>query len=168
MVARVRRQEPADRAGASEVLAAAFGRSSEGALADRLCARGDTFALVAAGERELLGCVVFVPVEIVGACLERQPMAVGLIGVRPTWQSQGIGGELLQRGVEECRSRRAGLIVVIGPAGFYGRFGFVPAAPLGIRCRWKVPEPLFRVLELVPGEVSRANGVVRYLREFST
>jgi putative acetyltransferase len=163
----VRDEAPADRTGVGDVLRAAFGRSSEVDLVERLRARGDGLSFVAVADGRIVGHAIFVPVEVVGARGCRSPLALALLCVHPTWQARGIGSLLVRRGLEACRRTGAGLVFVIGAAAFYRRFGFAPAPPLGIRCRWRVPDESFRVLELVPGQIERAQGVVRYGREFS-
>ncbi|WP_407671393.1 GNAT family N-acetyltransferase [Paeniglutamicibacter cryotolerans] len=52
--------------------------------------------------------------------------------VSPACQVQGVGGALLD-GIRD-RATAAGerAIVLLGHAGFYPRFGYVPAIPVGI------------------------------------
>lgn len=164
----LRRARPADHAGIAAVVAAAFGRRSEAALVELLRARGDALEEVALRHGEVVAHALFTPVELVGPRGQRPPLALGLMAVAPRCQREGIGRTLVIAGLAACRAEEAGLVVVIGPGGFYGRCGFVPAEPHGLRSRWRVVADDFRVAELHPGELAAARGsVVRFVREFS-
>ncbi len=87
------------------------------------------------------------------------------MAVAPDWQRQGIGSLLVPVGLELCRAAGYDLAIVLGHTGFYPRFGFRPAPPLGIR--WEHgADAHFMVMELQPGALAGANGVVRYRPEF--
>lgn len=91
--------------------------------------------------------------------------ALGPMAVAPARQRQGIGGQLITAGLELCRAAGYDLCIVLGHAEYYPRFGFRPAAPLGIR--WEHgAEAHFMVLELQPGALVGRGGFVRYRPEF--
>lgn len=91
--------------------------------------------------------------------------ALGPMAVAPDRQRQGIGGQLITAGLEFCRAAGYDLCIVLGHAEYYPRFGFRPAAPLGIR--WEHgAEAHFMVMELQPGGLAGRGGVVRYRPEF--
>ena len=97
--------------------------------------------------------------------LSRPLAALGPVAVAPTHQRQGIGGQLITAGLELCRAAGYDLVIVLGHREYYPRFGFRPAAPLDIR--WEHgAEDHFMVLELQPGALAGASGVVRYRPEF--
>jgi putative acetyltransferase len=58
------------------------------------------------------------------------------------------------------------LAIVLGHPAYYPRFGFRPAAPLGIRWEHDAPEDAFMVMELEPGALAGKSGIVRYRPEF--
>ncbi len=63
----------------------------------------------------------------------RVPVAgVAPVSVVPRHQRLGVGSALLSALVEEAEARAWAVLVVLGDPGYYGRFGFEPAAPLGI------------------------------------
>jgi putative acetyltransferase len=64
-------------------------------------------------------------------------LALGPIGVTPEFQGMGIGGELMHRTIDLSESREDRLIGLVGDPAYYARFGFVPAANLGI----SAPDP---------------------------
>ena len=87
------------------------------------------------------------------------------MAVRPDVQRRGIGSALVRAGIDECRRRGVGLIVVLGHPGYYPRFGFQPAATVGLRCKWSAGDS-FMYLELSPGHARLAGDVVDYAPEF--
>ncbi len=95
----------------------------------------------------------------------RPVAALGPVAVSPARQRQGIGSQLITTGLEFCRVVGFDLCIVLGHADYYPRFGFRPAAPLGIR--WEHgAEAHFMVLELRPGALDGVGGVARYRPEF--
>jgi putative acetyltransferase len=73
---------------------------------------------------------------------------------------------LVRAGLDVCRARHD-LVVVLGHPGYYPRFGFVVAAAHGLTCEYPSPPEAFMVVELRPGALSRARGLVRYRPEFA-
>ena len=74
-------------------------------------------------------------------------VGVGLapVAVLPARRRSGIAARLVREGLEACRERRRGFVVVLGDPAYYGRFGFLPAERLGprrrVRRRGSVPGP---------------------------
>lgn len=59
-----------------------------------------------------------------------------------------------------------GVGVLVGHPEYYPRFGFLPGAGFGIHCAYDVPEEAFMALELRPGYLKDASGVVKYHEAF--
>ena len=57
-------------------------------------------------------------------------------------------------------------VIVLGHAEYYPRFGFVPAAPLGIEAPWHVPAEAWMVRPLSDGALEGIRGSVRYAAAF--
>ena len=105
------------------------------------------------------------PSQLASQSLSRPLAALGPMAVAPTHQRQGIGGQLIAAGLDICRAAGYDLAIVLGHREYYPRFGFRPAAPLGIR--WEHgAEAHFMVMELRPGALAGASGVARYRPEF--
>jgi len=163
----VRAEAPADFDAIDAVHAQAFGQPGEAALVRALRREARPYlGLVAeqpgAGAR-VVGHIAFSPVRIDGG----SPPALGLgpIGVDPSRQRLGIGGALMRAGLARC-AELAKIVVVLGHASYYPRFGFRPASPLGLRYRSEVFDPSFFVLELEPGALAGISGWVRYHEAF--
>jgi putative acetyltransferase len=88
------------------------------------------------------------------------------MAIAPEHQRGGIGGDLVRAGLEACRRMGRRVVFVLGHPAYYPRFGFVPAAPHGLSCRWPVPPGVFMVAELGAGALAGARGLVRYPAEF--
>lgn len=154
----IRPEETADAEAVAAVHDAAFGRAVEGRIVAAL-RRGarPLVSLVAAVDGAVVGHVVCSPVAIDG---RTHPLAMGLgpVGVLPAHQRRGVGAALVGAAVERCRDLGASVVVVLGDPAYYGRVGFVPAAPLGLTYPHPGAEAHFQA------RVLRAPrpGVVRY------
>jgi putative acetyltransferase len=94
-------------------------------------------------------------------------LALGPMAVLPARQRRGIGSALVRRGLSLARATGAAFVIVLGHPGFYPRFGFQPAAPLGIRCQWEgVPEEAFMIRVLDSRAMAEVTGTARYREEF--
>ncbi|MFI2565058.1 N-acetyltransferase [Paenarthrobacter sp. NPDC018779] len=131
--------------------------------------------------RELFDCEEYVPDlsivaeiggDIVGHVISTrgsvgslEPVGLGPIGVAPTLQRRGIGSALMRE--TEVRAAAAGIpgIALLGSPAYYPRFGYRPAASLGVR----PPEPAwgdhFQLLRL-PGWPDGVTGTFRYAAPF--
>lgn len=143
----VRPERATDAPSIYAVVAEAFGRPDEAELVDAL--RGTEafvaeLSLVAVDGRELVGHVLF-PRARVGPA---QVLALGPVAVRPDRQGRGIGSALVRTGLEAADAARVPVVVVLGDPGYYGRFGFVPAATLGIEPPVASWQPAFQAVPL--------------------
>jgi putative acetyltransferase len=59
-------------------------------------------------------------------------VAVGPIGVLPDRQDDGIGSALMHALLAAADATDVPLVVLLGAPQYYGRFGFRPAAELGV------------------------------------
>jgi putative acetyltransferase len=164
-VIEIREEQPADIDAVREVNRQAFDQEQEGRIVDALRdARAVTLALVAISDGAVVGHILFSPLTVgadVGA-------ALGPMAVRPTYQRQGIGTQLVAQGLERLRERGCPFVIVIGHPEFYPRFGFDPAGAQGLTCEWEVPAEAFMV-NILNGELDgRLRGRAQYRTEFST
>ena len=168
----VREEWPADAGDVHRVVAAAFGQPAEADLVSRLRGRPGVFALVAMAQGEMVGHIMFSPVTVRASSMDAPACVLGLapMAVAPSWQRRGIGSRLVRAGLDACRARGAELVVVLGHPEYYPRFGFAPAAALGLHCKWPVPAEAFMAIDLSPGAPaaprSRGARLVEYLPEF--
>lgn len=149
------------------LLAAAFPQDLEARLVDRLRLAADPWlALVAEVDKQVVGHIAFSPVTVRGNAFTVTAWGLGPMAVLPERQRQGIGSRLVESGLAECRHHPLPAVFVLGHADYYPRFGFQPAAGLGLRYKGPEFEPYFFVLENRPGELDSLRGEVEYHPEF--
>ena len=119
-------------------------------------------SLAAEKDGKIVGHILFSPVKIKGPAGAAPALALAPMAVLPAFQNQGIGTELVKRGLEECRKLGHKIVVVVGHAGYYPRFGFVKAGEKGLQLPFEAPDEIFMVIELVPGALSEVKGTVEY------
>jgi putative acetyltransferase len=59
-------------------------------------------------------------------------LGLGPLGVRPDHQGHGIGTALVHATIEAADAMGEALVILLGDPAYYGRFGFQPAAGLGL------------------------------------
>ncbi len=135
---RIRQERPGDEAGISAVHAAAFrffedpdAVPVEVLLIEELRASGawlHRLSIVAEADGRIVGHVMCTRAHI-----EEVPvLGLGPIGVEPSMQDRGIGRSLMEAVIAEADAMREPLIGLLGSRSYYSKFGFVPAADLGI------------------------------------
>jgi putative acetyltransferase len=161
----IRPEQPTDLAAIHALNAASFPAPGEARLVDLLRDAGRLqVSLVADAGLALVGHVAFSAVTtatgIVGTGLA--PLAV-----LESHRRRGIAESLVRTGLEACRSAGIGWVVVLGDPTYYGRFGFQPASTFGLVDEYG-GGGAFQALELIPGQLPRGAGLVRYAPEFAT
>lgn len=166
MTPTIRLETPADRDAVFQVNRAAFGQDDEAVLVDALRAGGyGRMALVAEVGGEIVGHIFFsdLPIQTeqgTASALSLAPMAVA-----PAYQRRGIGSALVRAGLDACRTAGHRIVVVLGHADFYPRFGFSAklaeplSSPFSGRASWMAAE-------LVPGALAGVSGGVQYAPPF--
>lgn len=87
--------------------------------------------LVAVDDGAIVGHVLASSGDLGG----RGVVGVAPLSVTPTRQGEGIGSALMTELLRRAEAAKLPLIVLLGSPGYYGRFGFEPAAPLHIHYR---------------------------------
>ena len=152
--------DPRDAAAIREVLLAAFPTAEEADLVDAL--RADDAAwipelsIVATGEGGAGEDGAIVAQALLTRCTVGGDPALALApcAVVPAHQRQGAGSAAI-RAALAAATRRAeqggeNLVVVLGHAAYYPRFGFGPAAEAGVLAPFDVPSEAFLTLALDP------------------
>jgi putative acetyltransferase len=163
----IRQERTEDIPGIRHVNELAFDRPDEADIVDSLRQRDAIFlSLVAFQGERVVGHILFSPVTITSEQTSFEAIALGPMAVLPSHQRTGIGSQLVQLGLEECRKMEQSIVIVLGHPKFYPRFGFKPSLPFGIRWEHDVPAEVFMVAELNEGALKGRGGVVVYQPEF--
>lgn len=81
-----------------------------------------SISLVAEVDGQVVGHIAFSPVQISDGSTGWY--ALGPVSVYPSFQNRGIGGALIEAGLQKLQRLGARGCVLVGEPGFYGRFGF--------------------------------------------
>ena len=162
----IRRETADDVPDIRAVVHAAFGRTAEVDLVERLRrANALTLSVVAITDGRIVGHVAFSPVSIGGS---HGALALAPVSVAQDCQRRGIGSALIRWSLEQVHQLGHRVVLVVGNAVYYSRFGFSTASQFGIKCPFSVPDEAFMVLELSPGAASGCRGMVCYRPEFDS
>jgi putative acetyltransferase len=164
----IRHERPEDGAQVRAVNELAFDQRLEADLVEKLRqACPDALSLVAEDDA-VVGHILFTPVVIDSAERRVVGMGLGPMAVHPDRQRQGIGSQLVTRGLDLLRERPCPFVVVVGHPDYYPRFGFEPASRYGLVSQWEgIPDAAFMVLVLDAPAMAGVSGVAKYRDEFN-
>jgi predicted N-acetyltransferase YhbS len=114
-------------------------------------------ALAASFGGRIVGGVRFTAVTIGG---EDKALLLGPLVVDPVHKGNGFGVALMREGLARARAAGYRLVVLVGDMPYYGRFGFNPVPPGQIRLPGPVDPNRLLALELVPGALANASGLM--------
>jgi predicted N-acetyltransferase YhbS len=141
---------------------ARFARTAARLREDRLPAEGLSF--VARTNRRLIGAVQLWDIS---AGPGRPALLLGPLAVASDRRNRGVGTALVRHALDEARRRGHGLVLLVGDAPYYGRFGFSSEETQAL---W-LPGPYERhrllALELAAGALNEARGVVHATGRFA-
>lgn len=133
---------------------------TEAEIVERLREAGAlTLSLISEQDGRIAGHIGISPVTIDGE--DCGWFGLGPVAVLPEYQGQGIGGRLIEAGLDQLRGAGAHGIVLLGDPAYYRRFGFNSEARLILP---GVPPEYFQALGLGGEE---AEGQVAYHPAFS-
>lgn len=163
---RVRPEQPEDYESIDIVVGAAFGHPDEAELVRRLRQSREhlpALTLVAVTGDQVVGHIMFSRITIEPS--GDRGVALAPVSVVPERQGQGIGSGLVGAGLTEAERLGERFAIVLGHPGYYPRFGFKLAGPLGIEAPWDVPPEAWMIRRLAGAPPHP--GTVRYSAAFS-
>lgn len=151
----------------------AFGQDNEAKLVDALRKNPSVFvpelSIVAVDNHQIVGHILFTKINIkdnngnLNESLGLAPMAV-----KPEFQKNGIGGQLIGKGLKVATELGFKSVIVLGHEHYYPKFGFEPAEKWNIKAPFDIPATNFMAIDLVEDGLKNISGTVIYPQEFET
>lgn len=87
-------------------------------------------------------------------------LVLGPLTVDPAFEGRGIGAALMGRALEAARATGCGVVILVGDAPYYARFGFAPVPAGQLVLPGPVDPARLLAAELVPGALAATRGAV--------
>jgi putative acetyltransferase len=160
-----RAETPDDVRAVREVNVAAFPTAAEADLVDALRASDAWIEGLSIVTEDCEGTVV--GHALLTRChVDGTPaLALAPCAVLPRVQRSGAGSAAIRAGLEAARAMGENLVLVLGHAEYYPRFGFTPASTFGIRPSFEVPDEAMMALALEP-DAETPHGTIAYPAPF--
>lgn len=161
----IRAEHAHDIAAREALLDACFGPTRRAKTSERLRegrrpARGLAFAAIRGGR--LVGTLRLWHVEAGrGDACSRPALLLGPLAVDPAIQGQGLGRVMMQAALGRAESLGHAAVLLVGDAPYYARFGFSERPASGLTLPGPFERARFLGLELRPGALADAEGLVR-------
>jgi putative acetyltransferase len=167
----VRKEKADDLIDIHRVNELAFERLNEADLVDSLRKNAHPHISLVGVEGEgkdekIVGHIFFSPVTIEENNSSFTAMGLAPMAVLPSHQNRGIGSLLVREGLKECQRIGHDVVIVLGHADYYPRFGFTTAKEKGLSCEYPAPDEIFMVAELAPNALRGRTGKVFYHPDF--
>jgi predicted N-acetyltransferase YhbS len=91
---------------------------------------------------------------------EERALLLGPLVVHPAHKGNGYGQALAREAIARARAQGFRLVVLVGDMPYYGRLGFLPVPPGQITLPGPVDPNRLLALELQPGSLAGASGLV--------
>ncbi|AMJ60876.1 GNAT family N-acetyltransferase [Bosea sp. PAMC 26642] len=159
----IRRELPADSAAIERLHERAFGPGRFARTAFRLregVPPDPRLSFAAHVGTFLVGSIRVTPVSAGG----HQALMLGPLTVDPAFEGRGIGAALMNSSIDAARAAGYDLILLVGDAPYYARFGFRPIVPGQLVLPGPADPARFLALELVEGVLAQRSGAVTAIR----
>ncbi len=116
-------------------------------------------SLLAIEENQAVGHILFTSATVQAASAS----LLAPLAVTPGFQNQGIGGQLIKRGLSMLTESGIDLVFVLGYPNYYHRHGFETAGRLGLHAPYPIPEKnadAWMVQALRPGVIGEVTGTL--------
>jgi len=118
-------------------------------------------SLLARQDGRAVGHVLFTAARLEDTSHDVATSILAPLAVIPDCQRAGIGGRLIEHGVERLAEWGVGLVFVLGHPSYYPSHGFEPATPNGLVAPYPIsPDEAWMVRPLRPGLLGKTQGRV--------
>jgi predicted N-acetyltransferase YhbS len=156
----IREERPTDFAAREALLDAAFGEERFEKTCERLRegrAPAEGLSLVLEHGGAVVGTVRLWHVD---AGPDRPALLLGPVAVDCRLRGLGLGARLMREALARAKAQGHGAVLLVGDAPYYGRFGFSPEKTGALRLPGPYDRERFLALELTPGALDGARGLV--------
>ena len=118
------------------------------------------FSLVATVEESIVGYILFTSTIIEYSDHTNCSAILAPLAVLPEFQSQGIGAQLVTRGLNQLMAVGIDIVFVLGYPEYYTKYGFSPAGRLGYEAPYPIADKdadAWMVRSCFPDQVERVN-----------
>jgi predicted N-acetyltransferase YhbS len=124
-------------------------------------------SLVAENETgKIVGHILFTKLKIINDSETFESLALAPVFVKPEFQNQGIGGQLITSGHFIAKELGYGSVILIGHEEYYPMFGYQKTTNFGISFPFEIPEENGMAIELIENSLKNKKGTVKYPKEF--
>jgi putative acetyltransferase len=168
----IRPESRADYSQISDINFLAFNNQENESKLIELIRQSENFipelSLVADKNGEIIGHILISTISLVTEQGSIPTLGLAPMAVKPGYQQQGIGSELVIKALERCKAMGFKHIFVLGHPNFYPKFGFVPSKNFSVTPPFPVPAEVFMALELVEGSLNCLHGKIEYPPAFNS
>jgi putative acetyltransferase len=147
----LRPEESKDYRQIAGLLESAFGGRDEAEIVERIRQSPqykNELSLISSKGDLIVGYVMLSIVTLHAEKKSYDVLSLAPVAVLPAFQKQGIGASLIEESIRVATERKEPLIVVLGHAEYYPRFGFERASLRGIYPPVEWPDASYMVLAL--------------------
>lgn len=155
----IRQEQPSDDPAVERLHERAFGPGRLARTAFRLregASHNLNLSFVAFVGNLLVGSIRLTPVQVETS----QALMLGPLTVEPAFMNRGMGTSLINRALQAAREAQHLLVLLVGDAPYYSRFGFQPVPRGHLVLPGPVDPKRFLALELEEGVLATSKGKV--------
>ena len=122
------------------------------------------YSYLAINDGRAVGHILFTSAHIENTQNGASISLLAPLAVIPDFQKQGVGGKLIEHGLQNLAGSGVDLVLVLGHPDYYPRYGFKPAGVRGFEAPYPIPEEhanAWMVQELRPGVIGSVSGKVK-------
>jgi putative acetyltransferase len=141
----LRKAFESDKQAILDVAIAAFGNVQGQEIADLITdlledpSARPSLSLVATADDSFVGHILFTKSRIKHPKRMVSSAILAPLSVRPEYQNQGIGGQLVKEGLKQLKATGVELVFVLGHPGYYPKYGFSVAGMKGFDAPYPIP-----------------------------
>ena len=145
----------------------AFGYDKEANLVKDLLSDSSAkpyFSFLAFNNDRAVGHILFTSAQLEGTQHDVSISLLAPLAVIPEFQKQGVGGKLIEHGLQHLTTFDVDLVFVLGHPKYYPQYGFKPAGLQGFDAPYPIPEEhadAWMVQELRSGVIGSVSGKIR-------